>query len=315
MRIVTVGGGTGISTLLKGLKQFREIELTAVVTVTDEGGSSGIIREEYSVPPPGDIRNNLVALAKDEEILGKLFNYRFSNGFLSGHTVGNIILTALSKITGSFTKAIELTSEVLAIEGTVLPVSESLIRLVAVYDDGTISVGEKEIMNQKRKKIVNIYIDKPDVFILPDTKDALENADVIVFGPGSLYTSIVSNIIVNGFREAVRKNKRAKIVFVANLMTQSSETYNLTLSEHVKIVEKYLKREMDIIIVSSSKIPEEILKSYEKENSIPVKIDMNDQRVIATDLCDIIKDVDGRLKLRHDPDKIAKVILEHVRRY
>ena len=165
MNIVAVGGGTGISTLLRGLKFFDEIDISAIVTVTDEGGSSGILREEYLVPPPGDVRNNLVALARDEKILGNLFNFRFSEGFLSGHTVGNIILTALTKITGSFAKAIEYASQVLAIKGKVIPVSEDLIRIVAVYEDGRKAIGENQIQKIVGKKIEKFYLNKNDVII------------------------------------------------------------------------------------------------------------------------------------------------------
>lgn len=313
MNIVAVGGGTGISTLLRGLKFFDGIEVIAIVTVTDEGGSSGILREEYLVPPPGDVRNNLVALARDEKILGNLFNFRFSDGFLSGHTVGNIILTALTKITGSFAKAIEYASQVLAINGKVIPVSEELIRVVAEYEDGSKAIGEKQIQKTVGKKIEKFYLNENDVIIFNDAKKALEKADLIIFGPGSLYTSIISNILVKGFVEAVKKNENALLIYVSNLMTQASESYKFLLSDHVRVIEKYLEQKMHFIIANERKLPEEILKSYKKEMSEPVIIDIEDDRLIKDDLVEIIVDKDGRKKVRHDSLKLAGLIMNLVR--
>ncbi|MDK2886281.1 MAG: hypothetical protein PWP54_839 [Thermosipho sp. (in: thermotogales)] len=313
MNIVAVGGGTGISTLLRGLKFFDEIDISAIVTVTDEGGSSGILRTEYLVPPPGDVRNNLVALAKDEKILGNLFNFRFSDGFLSGHTVGNIILTALTKITGSFSKAIELASQVLAIKGQVIPVSEDLVRIVAIYEDGTKAIGESQIQKVIGKKIKNVYLDKSDVIIFDDAKKALQKADVIIFGPGSLYTSIISNILVQGFVETVENNTNAILIYVSNIMTQASESYKFLLSDHVKVIEKYLGRRLDYIIANKSILPEEILESYKRELAEPVKIDLDDQRIIKENLVEIIIDKDGRQKIRHDPLKLASLIMSVIR--
>jgi len=313
VNIVAVGGGTGISTLLRGLKFFDEIDISAIVTVTDEGGSSGILREEYLVPPPGDVRNNLVALARDEKILGNLFNFRFSEGFLSGHTVGNIILTALTKITGSFAKAIEYASQVLAIKGKVIPVSEDLIRIVAVYEDGRKAIGENQIQKIVGKKIEKFYLNKNDVIIFDDAKKALQKADVIIFGPGSLYTSIVSNILVQGFIETVEKNESAILIYVSNIMTQASESYKFLLSDHIKVIEKYLGQKLHYIIANQRILPEEILESYKKEMSEPVRIDIEDERIIRDDLVEIIIDKDGRKKVRHDPLKLASLIMNLVR--
>ncbi|ABR31221.1 hypothetical protein SU69_06955 [Thermosipho melanesiensis] len=310
MNFVLVGGGTGISTLLKGLKYFKDIDLKAIVTVTDEGGSSGVLRKEYNIIPPGDIRNNLVALAKDEEVIGKLFSYRFSEGFLAGHTVGNIMLTALTKIFGSFTKAVEYLSEVLAINGKVIPVTEDLVRLIAVYDDGTIAYGESEIMNIKMKRIIRIFLDKKSK-INVDASEAIKKADFIIFGPGSLFTSIIPNLLVDGFNESLEGSK-AKLIYVSNLMTQPSESYNFTLKEHVDEVEKYIGRSVDYIIASNSKIPEDILKKYQEKGSIPVKIDLIDERVIVEDLAEV-KTIDGFNRIRHNSLKLASVIIGLIR--
>ncbi|SHH18985.1 gluconeogenesis factor YvcK family protein [Thermosipho atlanticus] len=313
MNVVAVGGGTGISTLLRGLKYFDDIDLKAIITVTDEGGSSGILRAEYLIPPPGDIRNNLVALAKDEEILGELFNFRFSDGFLSGHTVGNIILTALTKITGNFTKAVELASKVLAIKGKVIPVSEELIRVVAEYEDGSIAYGEKQIQKIRGKQVKNFYLDKNDVIISKDTEKALLNADIIIFGPGSLYTSIISNIIVRGFVDAIHKNENVKLVYVSNIMTQASESYMFLLSDHINVIESYLKRRFDFIIANDSDFSEEILESYRKELSEPVIIDIEDSRIVKEDLVEVLIDKDGRKKVRHNPIRLASIIMDLIR--
>ena len=302
MNIVAVGGGTGVSTLLRGLKIFQDINLTAIITVTDEGGSSGVLRKEYKVLPPGDVRNNLVALAKDEEILGKLFAYRFETGFLKGHTVGNIVLTALTKIFGSFTKAIEYASDVLAINGKIIPVSKELIRIVAEYEDGTKACGESQIMKIKKKKIKTVYLDKK-AELNPDAKVELEKADFVILGPGSIYTSVISNLLVNGFKEAI-KLSNAKIIYISNLMTQPSESFGFTLSDHVNVIEKYLGRNVDIIIASESIVPEKILKRYEIEGSELVKNDMKDERVFLDDLVEVKVENDGEEKIRHDPIKL-----------
>ncbi|HCF38497.1 MAG TPA: hypothetical protein DER56_05430 [Thermosipho africanus] len=312
MNLTVVGGGTGVSTLLRGLKYFNNIDLKAIIAVTDEGGSSGVLRKEYNVLTPGDVRNNLVALAKDEEILGQLFSYRFKDGFLAGHSVGNIILTALTKILGSFTKAIEYASEVLAINGKVIPISEDLIRLVAEYEDGTKAFGESEIMKITKKRIKKVYLNR-DAKINLDAQKALVNSDYIILGPGSIYTSIITNFLVDGFKEAVNYSN-AKIIYISNLMTQASESYNFTLFDHVSVIERYLERKVDMIIASRSNIPEYILERYENEGSIPVKVDIeNDERLIFEDLLEVKVDSDGKEKIRHNSMKLASLIIKLIR--
>ncbi len=301
-KVVAVGGGTGLSTILRGLKQ-KEFDLTAVVTLTDEGGSSGILRKELNVPPPGDIRSNLVALATSEEILGTLFNFRFFEGTLNGHTVGNIILAALTKITGSFQSAIEHAGEILAIKGKVLPVSQKECRLVAEFQDRTTVCGETNIVEYGKNgnRIRKIWLDR-EVEINKKVIDVLLSSDLIVIGPGSLYTSIISNFLVTGFREVIQ-NVHSKIVYISNIMTQPGETTGYTLKDHIDEVEKYLGRKVDLVIHSLPPADKEILARYFEKNSEPVQIDIDNDKIIIGDFSQVVDD-----KIRHNSKAISEVI-------
>ncbi|MCD6450496.1 MAG: uridine diphosphate-N-acetylglucosamine-binding protein YvcK [Thermotogaceae bacterium] len=312
-KVVAIGGGTGMSTLLKGLKKYN-IDITAIVSVTDEGGSSGILRKELKIPPPGDVRNNFVALSENEKALEKLFNYRFKDGSLNGHTVGNIILAALSKIHGgSLSTAVKYLSDILAIKGKILPVSDDLIRLVATMEDGTEITGEVNIVESK-KRIAKVSLDKK-VKAQPEVIKSLKEADSILIGPGSLYTSIITNFLVEGVKEAIISSK-AKIFYIANLMTQPGETDGMKLSDHIKEVEKYMGKKIDVAIVNSGIPPANILKRYEREGYYPVKLDVeNVKRMLVMEpMIKLEKDIfDGKIKLRHDPDKLASVVVGLIR--
>lgn len=308
MKITVVGGGTGLSTLLKGLK-FYPCDITAVVTITDEGGSSGILREELNVPPPGDIRNNLVAMANDEDILGELFNYRFKNGSLHGHTVGNIILAALTKITGSFTEAISKVADILAIKGRVLPVSTEMARLVAIFEDGYEVFGETAIVEYgklSKLRIKKLKLDKA-IDLNPAVYESILDSDVIVFGPGSLYTSVIANLVVSGFSEAVSRAKATKI-YISNIMTQPGETYGYKLSNHVSEIERYLGTKLDYVIHSLPPKNEEVLEKYALKDSVPVEIDFQDEKLIVGHFSKILFDEEARI--RHDSFVIAKVLYD-----
>ncbi|PLV60094.1 YvcK family protein [Thermotoga sp. KOL6] len=308
MKVVAIGGGTGLSTLLKGLKHFPVFEVTAVVSVTDEGGSSGKLRKELNVPPPGDVRNNIVALAEDENLLAKLMNYRFSEGSLKGHSLGNLIIAALTKIEGSFSEAIKTLEKVLALKGRVLPVSEEHARLVAKFDDGEEVIGEMNIV-KKGKKIEEVRLDKP-IKALPEVIEAISEAEMIIFGPGSLYTSIITNVLVDGVRESLATSK-AKKIYVCNLMTQPGETKGYRVSDHVKELEKYLGKSVDFVIINTRKPSSEVLESYKNEGSDFVEIDVeNLQNVVLAEplLIEIVDPSDGRKKVRHDPLKLASLI-------
>ncbi len=256
MKIVTIGGGTGLSTLLRGLKKF-DVDISAIVAVTDEGGSSGILRRELKVPPPGDVRNNFIALSENEELLEKIFNFRFRDGSLKGHAVGNIILAALTMITGSLSMAVESLSELLAIKGKIFPVSNELVRLVAEMDDGSKIVGETNI-TESGKRIKRVFLDR-DVQAFPEAVTAIEKADVVILGPGSLYTSVIANLLVREIKEALKVSE-SDVVYIANLMTQPGETTGMRLSDHLREMEKYLERKVDFIVENSGKPPDEVLE-------------------------------------------------------
>ncbi|NPU88741.1 MAG: YvcK family protein [Fervidobacterium sp.] len=306
MKVVAVGGGTGLSTLLRGLKNYP-FDITAVVTITDEGGSSGILREELNVPPPGDIRNNLVALANSESILSTLFNYRFQDGSLKGHSVGNIILAALTKITGSFAEAIAKASDILAIKGRVLPVSLQMARLLAVFEDGTHVVGETNIVEYSKKtknRIVELKLHEP-VRINPEVQKVLEESDAVIFGPGSLYTSVIANLVIEGFQECLKKSRAVKI-YISNIMTQPGETFGYTLKDHVKEIERYAGVSVDYIIHSFPPANEEVLKKYIEKGAEPVKVDIHDNRVITGHYSSII--FEGEYRIRHDSILISEIL-------
>lgn len=314
MKVVAVGGGTGLSVLLRGLKNTG-VDLTAIVAVTDEGGSSGIIREELEMPPPGDVRNNIIALAKDEDLMSRIFSFRFkTNGTLSNHSVGNIILAALTRMTGSFSIAVKLASQILAIKGKVLPVCEELIRLIAIYEDGSEIIGETEIVRQKRK-IISIKLNKR-VKALDEVINALSDADAIVFGPGSLYTSVITNLLVDNVADTINSNEKAIKIYVANIMTQPGETAGLSLQDHVKELEKYLRSRVDFIIANNLMPPEKLLNSYARELAEPVLSNGDvDERYIFEPLLTIEFELnDTRPKARHNPQLLAKVIMKLLER-
>ncbi|MDV6378413.1 YvcK family protein [Sporosarcina sp. GW1-11] len=231
-RVVVFGGGTGLSNILRGLKRYP-IGLTAIVTVADDGGSSGRLFDQYDIPPPGDIRQVMAALSDVEPLIEKMFQYRFEGtDDLKGHSLGNLMLTALTEITGDFARAVEQMGVVLNIKGKVLPAANQRITLHAELEDGSIITGESKIPLYGRK-IRNVFITPQDVKPLPETADTIKKADLIVFGPGSLYTSTLPTILVNDIREAVL-NSSAKKVYIGNLTTQRGETYRYTASEHVQ---------------------------------------------------------------------------------
>ena len=307
--IVVICGGTGLSTLLRGLKNIRAFRLTAVVTITDEGGSSGTIREEMHIPPPGDVRNNIVALAEDENLLTQLIRYRFTDtGVFENHSVGNIVLAALTKILGSFPEAVMKLSDVLAIQGTVYPVSSQIVRLIAVNNLGETLIGEKGI-ERNRGKIIYITTNKR-FSAIPEVIRALKSARGIVFGPGSLYTSIIPNILADGVPEAIAANPCRK-VYVANIMTQMGETLGMTLSDHVSEIERYLGSPLDDLIANSEGIPETLMQRYAEQGAEPVRIDSAaiPRRVSIEKLLKlVVDDRDQLLKVRHDEIKLATIL-------
>lgn len=320
MKVVAIGGGTGLSTLLRGLKYFvPDIiqDLTAIVTVSDNGGSTGILRKELNIPAPGDVRNCITALAEDEDILTKVMQYRFEEGEgLKGHSFGNLFLTVLTKITGDFLEAIEITSKILKIKGHIIPSTDSMVNLVAEFTDGNIIKGEVEITQYGRKliaKIKRIWLEPEDVRAPQKAVDSILDADMIILGPGSLFTSIIPNLLIKDIRDAVLNSKAFKL-YICNVMTQYGETDGFTASDHVKALNKIVAGDeeasfLNAVLLNTTIPPDEVLKRYLKENSEPVVADVGNLSrmgltVYAKDLLD-----EGNYA-RHSPKKLDAAILE-----
>jgi uncharacterized cofD-like protein len=338
LRIVSIGGGTGLSTLLSGLKHYvgretfsveqtvdHQIEtLTAVVTVTDDGGSSGRLREEFQILPPGDIRNCMVALAEDERLLTKLFQYRFeSDGELSGHSFGNLFLAALAGVTGDFLDAIKASSEVLAIKGRIFPSTMEDVGLVAELEDGRRITGETKIV-ESRGRIKNLRLSCEPCNPLPETLDAIKHADIITLGPGSLYTSIIPNLLVDGITDAVCESLALK-VYICNIMTQPGETDGFSVEDHVRTLIEYSPRlELDYVIVNSEPISSDLREKYLADGALEVGLASGAEReiIVSSNGLTITLDNGSEVRLvsgdllnendlvRHDPDKLARLLLD-----
>jgi len=310
LRVVSIGGGHGLSALLEGLKKYTpRIDITAIVTVTDDGGSSGRLRREFDVLPPGDIRNCMVALSEDGALLSELFQYRFKAGHgLKGHSFGNLFLTALTDITGDFPDAVRSSAEVLKIAGRIFPSTAANVSLEAVLDDGKVLHGESRI-SRSRRRIYRIRLLPNRVRPLKETLEAIARADLITFGPGSLFTSIIPNLLVSGIPKAIRQS-RARKAYFANLMTQPGETTNFSASDHVRAVDEHAGGKLfDSVVVSTSRIPAAMRRSYAEQNSAPIDLDIAaleemGLQVIGADLLQ-----KGR-KVRHNPAAIARVAVE-----
>ena len=311
-KIVVIGGGTGLSTLLTGLKQ-RTSNITAIVTVADDGGSSGRLREEFDVLPPGDIRNCLVALADSEDLLGALFQFRFKEGKgLDGHNFGNLFITALSQITGDFTQAIKKSSKVLAIRGNVFPATLQKVKLVARRVDGRETIGECNVRDEKGSPIDRLFLRPEDCIATVESVEAIRQADVIILGPGSLYTSVMPNLLIKGIQKEIIKTKVPKI-YICNVMTEVGETDDYSVSDHVRAIIKHT--DPDILthcVANSSRIPKVLYEKYKKENKFPVKLGENDERWIAREKIIMIKAPIAGIKefVRHDANKLCEVIFD-----
>ena len=310
-KIVAIGGGTGLSTLLRGLKR-RTSNLTAVVTVSDDGGSSGRLQKELGVLPPGDVRNCLVALADDEALVTDLFRYRFTEGEgLSGHSFGNLFLAAMSGVTGNFDAAIKESSRVLNVVGRVLPATLGVVRLCAELDDGTIVEGESNISKASRP-IKRVFFDPPSATPLDEVIAAIREADAIVLGPGSLFTSLAPNFLVSRIAREVA-NAHAVKVYVCNVMTQPGETDGMTAADHVEaLLANAGERVCDYVVVNDEP-PSRLLGAYAQEGQVPVDPDVD--RIVALGLEPVRASVIGETEtVRHDPEKLAAVVLAIVDR-
>ena len=340
LRVVAMGGGTGLSTLLRGLKRYVGAperrrrrsddlpledrrgatrcpdasclisQLTAVVTVTDDGGSSGRLRDDLNMLPPGDVRNCMVALSEDEHLLSKLFQVRFAQGELEGHSFGNLFVAALSQITGDFAQAVQMSSQILAIRGRIFPATNVNVRLAARMDDGSLVEGETSITASKQR-IVQLMLDPATAAPLPETLEAIAQADLITIGPGSLYTSLITNLLVRDIPEALASSKATK-VFVCNLMTQANESIGLTASQHLEKILQHAGSTsgplFDYALVNTAPISHERLDQYLREGQEPIVADLSVIRALG------VEPVTGSFVhegdvLRHDYDSVAETLL------
>ncbi len=307
-KIVVIGGGTGLSTLLHGLKQYTT-NITAIVTVADDGGSSGRLRQEFDILPPGDIRNCLVALADTEPLMQRLFQYRFAEeSALQGHSFGNLFITAMTKITGDFERAVQASSKVLAIRGRVVPSTNTKVRLVAEHEDGSVTLGETRISHAPQP-IRRVYLEPTGCQPTAGALEAIHEANAIVFGPGSLYTSIIPNLLVERMVDAIVQSKAMKI-YLCNVMTQSRETHGFQASDHVRTLVNHTNPGViQLCIVNTEPVPAHLREKYRQEDAFPVEPDVERIRelgyqVVAEDI------ISTENYVRHDPDKVAKLIIQ-----
>ncbi|MEC0244909.1 YvcK family protein [Paenibacillus chitinolyticus] len=309
-RIVVIGGGTGLSVMLRGLKQ-KPLDITAIVTVADDGGSSGILRSELQIPPPGDIRNVLTALADVEPLLSEMLQYRFPAGTgLAGHSLGNLILAAMKDITGDFVTGIREMSRVFAVRGRVLPASRQELYLRALMEDGTIVEGESKIP-LAGGRIKRVMLEPADIEPLEEAIEAIRDADAILCGPGSLYTSILPNLLVPGIAEEILKSEAVKM-FICNVMTQPGETDDYSVGDHLTAIHNHIGHHLfDYVIVNNGEIPPQVQNKYAEKGAKAVHLDLDEvtkrgYRVIADKL------VLFRTYLRHDADKLSEHIYQIV---
>jgi uncharacterized cofD-like protein len=327
LRVVALGGGTGLSTLLRGLKEHvmgrrdkiptrqRPIgDLTAIVTVTDDGGSSGRLRRENRVLPPGDIRNCMVALSQDEALLGRLFQYRFHAGRgLRGHNFGNLFLAALTHVTGDFAEAVRVSSKVLAIRGNIFPSTISNIHLVATLENGRVVHGETRI-SASRAPIRKLALSAKNVRPLPKALEAIQKADLILLGPGSLYTSVIPNLLIPEIAQAITHSK-AKRVYISNLMTQPGESTGYSLSQHVTAIQRHIPRRyarrrfIDFVVANRKSVSAEVARRYRAQGATPVSIDL--ERLQDTGVRVVLDQLlEEHGVIRHDAKRLASLLVE-----
>ncbi len=314
-KVVVIGGGAGSFVVLSGLRDY-DIEISAIVTMMDSGGSTGRLRSQYDVLPPGDLRQSLVALSQAPEIWRKLFLYRFEKGDLKGHNFGNILLTALEKISDNYQEVVDTASLVLQTRGKVLPVTFDKVHLCVEYEDGEIIETEKLIDTafHKKVRIKKAYL-KPKAHPNAEALTAIQEADYIIIGPGDLYTSLIPNLIVGDIKKAISASK-AKIITVSNLMTKRGQTPSYTANDHIKDLEKYCGKKIDIVLMNETPIPQEIISFYRRYREIPVADDLASRKnVVRTDLLseDLFEkqkaDVAMRSLIRHDSTKVGSAIM------
>jgi uncharacterized cofD-like protein len=331
LRVVAIGGGTGLSTLLKGLKKYtsgavscgaggpptgspspdsaRIDELCAVVTVSDDGGSSGRLRKEFNMLPPGDVRNCIVALSEDEALLSKLFQHRFEKGqSLEGHSFGNLFLAALTSLTGDFSEAVRLSSEILATRGHIFPATAANIELEALMQDGTRVRGETKI-TASHGRIEELFLIPSDPEPLPQTLEAIARADLITIGPGSLFTSLIPNLLAHGIPQAIRRSSAIK-VYVCNLMTQANESLDRTAADHIRALNDHAGGQIfDYALVNRAPISDELKGKYALEGASQIVVDLD--AIVAMAVCPVLGDYLFEDNVaRHATDKVARDLLK-----
>ena len=313
-KIVVIGGGTGLSTMLRGLKYYTS-NITAIVTVGDDGGGSGKLREDLGMLPPGDIRNCILALADTEPIMKELLQYRFTDGNLKNQSFGNLFLAAMDGISDNFEDAVQKMSSVLAVTGKVIPVTLDDMQLKAILKNGNIVKGESQIPKEAIKQkspIERLVLEPEDAVPLKEALDAIKEADAIVMGPGSLYTSVIPNLLVNKISSAVRKSKAYK-VYISNIMTQPGETDGFTASDHLKTIQKYGGKDIvECVIANCGAISDELKEKYDKEGAKLVELDEENIKSQGVDLIvgNLIKMESGFIK--HDADYLAQILVETI---
>lgn len=311
-KIVAVGGGTGLSTMLRGLKKYTK-NLTAIVTVADNGGGSGALRDDLRIPPPGDIRHCMEALANTEPVMEKLLTYRFTEGSLSGQSFGNLILAALHGITGSFEEAVRAMSHVLAITGRVIPVTSADVQLEAVFENGARVVGESQIASFKKEQDCRIH----HVNLIPRSPvattaalEAIGEADLILLGPGSLYTSIIPNLLVEPVAQAIAQSSAPKL-YICNIMTQDGETEGYTAADHLEALLAHGEPGLvDLCLANTAPVRPGLLEKYREEDAVPLPVDRERIAALGLELVEWPVASEEGDYARHDPDRLARAILE-----
>ena len=315
-KITAIGGGTGLSTMLRGLKKYTK-NLTAVVTVADDGGGSGVLRRDIGMPPPGDIRHCMESLATVEPIMERLLTYRCQEGSLAGQSFGNLILAALNGVTGSFEEAVAQMSQVLAITGRILPVTSADVQLEAVFENGARVVGESKISSFKKEqdcRIAHVALLPERPAALPAALQAIREADLILMGPGSLYTSVIPNLLVEGVVEAICRSEALKI-YVCNIMTQEGETEGYTAADHVDALLSHgAPGLVDLCLANSAPVRPGLVEKYREEDAAPILVDRERIRAMGLELEEYPVASEGGDYARHDPDRLAAAVLDVYRR-
>ena len=313
-KILAIGGGTGLSTLLKGIKNYSS-DITAIVTMVDDGGGSGVLRRSFGMLPPGDVRNCLLALSDIEPEMNTLLSHRFEKGELKGQSFGNLFLLAMNEIYGSFEEAVKMASSILRVKGTVMPITVNDVNIEATYDDKSKAFGESILPAEAikdNKKIKRVELCPKDVEPLDGVITAINKADIILIGPGSLYTSIIPNLLVKGVTEAIISSP-AKKIYVQNVMTQHGETDDMSVKDHVEAIFEHSDKIFDSIIINNKVLSEDLKKKYQEEYQEQIFLTDGDKKYLEEEAIDYIEGdcLDGGDYARHDSEKLSNMIIDY----